>query len=194
MDGKKLAKAIRDGDVLAFEIFFRAEYCNVVSFLFRYMRSYAMAQDTAQESFIQLWKTKERIDPDGNLRGYVFTIARNNAINRMSLAANRKKMDLESRQVRLYMEALSDHSVTHHIENLDMASLVNKVYDELPDNILQSFVMNREYGMTYSQIAEKRGISVKSVEYHIRTALQLFRKRLKDYLVVTAAVLISLFG
>ena len=56
-----LAKSIKEGDEAAFELFFRAEYNNVVTFLNRYLRNSLLAQDVAQESFIALWQKREQI-------------------------------------------------------------------------------------------------------------------------------------
>ena len=192
MEGNKLAEAIRNGDTLAFEMFFRAEYLNVVSFLSKYMKNSYMAQDIAQDSFVQLWKTRDRIDSARNLRSYVFTIARNQALNKMQLKSYRYKASMSDPGIRLRVEALSHPSVTSHIERLELSSLISEVYSELPDSVLESFVMNRELGMTYKEIADKRGISQKSVEYHIRVALQVFRLRLKDYIMMAAVIVSSM--
>ena len=56
-----LAKSIKEGDEAAFELFFRAEYNNVVTFLNRYLRNSLLAQDVAQESFIALWQKREQM-------------------------------------------------------------------------------------------------------------------------------------
>lgn len=193
MEANKLAGAIRQGDTLAFEIFFRAEYLNVVSFLSKYLRDSDMAQDIAQDSFVQLWKTRDRIDSDRNIRSYVFTIARNLAVNKLQLKSHKSRKSMDDPVARLYLDALAHPSVTAHIEGLELSSLIKKVYAELPDTVLQSFVMSREFGMTYKEIAEKRGISQKSVEYHIKVALQLFRTRLKDYLLILAVIVGCMF-
>jgi RNA polymerase sigma-70 factor (ECF subfamily) len=42
--------------------------------------------------------------------------------------------------------------------------------------------MNREYGLSYTQIAEVLGVSVKTVEGHIVRALVALRKSLRDWL------------
>ena len=192
MEGNKLAEAIRHGDTVAFEMFFRAEYLNVVSFFSKYMKDSYMAQDIAQDSFVQLWKTRDRVDSGKNLRSYVFTIARNLAINKMQLKSYRRKESMSNPAVKLRIEALSHPSVTARIEGLELSALIKKVYSELPDSVLESFVMNRELGMTYKEIADKRGISQKSVEYHIRVALQVFRSRLKDYIMMAAVIVGSM--
>lgn len=55
-----LAKSIKEGDEAAFELFFRAEYNNVVTFLNRYLRNSLLAQDVAQESLLHCGKKENR--------------------------------------------------------------------------------------------------------------------------------------
>lgn len=141
-----------------------------------------MSQDIAQDAFIRLWESRERLKPDLNVRAYVFTIAKNLAINKMSLKAYKTTVEMESRKTKLFIEALSHSSVSERIDALELSTLISKVYNELPDKVVKSFIMSRRYGMTYNEIAEQSGISVKVVEYHIKLALQLFRKRLREYI------------
>ena len=110
----------------------------------------------------------------------------------MQLKSYRRKESMSNPAVKLRIEALSHPSVTARIEGLELSALIKKVYSELPDSVLESFVMNRELGMTYKEIADKRGISQKSVEYHIRVALQVFRSRLKDYIMMAAVIVGSM--
>ncbi|MBP6948314.1 MAG: hypothetical protein KBB35_04410, partial [Bacteroidales bacterium] len=61
--------------------------------------------------------------------------------------------------------------------------LINKTYLQLPEDVRSTFKLNREFGMTYSQIAATQKVPVKAVEYKIRKALHYFRKKLRtDFL------------
>ena len=80
MNYKSFIEAIKNGDELAFEIFFTMEYKNVVFFISSYIGNESAAKDLAQESFISLWKRREQIDPKYSLRSYLYTIARNKTL------------------------------------------------------------------------------------------------------------------
>lgn len=177
-----LARSIKEGDELAFELFFRAEYNNVVTFLNRYLRNILLSQDVAQESFIALWQKRELIDAQGNIRAYVFTIAKNRALNEMSLKINQTRTKLEQRELTITMEAMNDPDLVREIQALELKELIQKVYLELPEKVAESFILSREYGLSYEEIALKKGVTKKVVEYRVRIALQMFKKRLKDYM------------
>ena len=172
-----LAKSIKEE--AAFELFFRAEYNNVVTFLNRYLRNSLLAQDVAQESFIALWQKREQIDAAGNIRAYIFTIARNRALNEMALKINQTRTEWE---LAIAIEAMNDPDLVQDIQALELKELIRKVYLELPEKVAESFILSRECGLSYEEIAQKKGITKKIVEYRIRIALQVFKKRLKDYM------------
>ena len=71
----------RIGDERAFELFFLMEFNNVVYFLTSYVKDESAAKDIAQESFIAMWHKRKGLRYDCNIRGYIYTIARNKALN-----------------------------------------------------------------------------------------------------------------
>lgn len=75
-----LAEDIRSGDKEAFELFYRMEYANILHFVRSYLGDVESSEDVTQNTFLQLWARRENIDSGRNLRAFVFTIARNNAI------------------------------------------------------------------------------------------------------------------
>jgi len=53
----------------------------------------------------------------------------------------------------------------------------------MPEEISTAFRMNRFDGLTYKEIADKLGVSVRTVEVRIGRALSLLREKLKDYFI-----------
>ena len=66
--------------------------------------------------------------------------------------------------------------------DFELKERLKNAIDSLPDVIRESFVMNRIEGLTYKQIAEKEGVTVKAIEYRISKSLTILRELLKDYL------------
>lgn len=59
---------------------------------------------------------------------------------------------------------------------------IREAIDRLPLERRKVFIMSRYDGLTYNQIAEKLGISVKTVENQMGKALKTLRAELSDYL------------
>jgi len=59
---------------------------------------------------------------------------------------------------------------------------IREAIDRLPVERRKVFILSRYDGMSYNQIAEKLGISVKTVENQMGKALKTLREELSDYL------------
>ena len=175
--GTKLALAIKSGDERALEVLFRMEYNNLVHFITSYITDSSAAEDIVQDTFITLWDKRFLIDEHQNLRSYTYKIARNKMLNFLrddKLRRHCVDADLEQ----LNLTALSDDYVLERIDALSLEELINKTYLQLPEDVRSTFKLNREFGMTYSQIADSQKVPVKAVEYKIRKALHFFRKKI----------------
>ena len=66
----------------------------------------------------------------------------------------------------------------------ELDGIVANAIDSLPDQCKLVFKLSRFENLTYAEIAEQLGISVKTVENHMVKALKVLREKLKDYLPV----------
>lgn len=181
-DKRFLIEAIRLGDERIFEQFLKAEYNNIVFFSNQFVKDIMLSNDIAQETFISLWNSRSTLNADLNLRAYTFTIARNKSINVLRERYHTVSNQKDRREIKAFIDTLSSEYADASINSLDIEKIIKDVYEQLPENIRESFIMSRESGLTYSEIAQKKGLSVKAIEYHINVALKLFKKKLKDYL------------
>jgi len=179
---RKIIEAIKGGSEKAFEAFLKAEFNNVVFFANQFLRDTMLSKDIAQETFIALWNSRDSLNPDSNIRSYTFTIARNKSLNLLREKFCSSADHLEKKEIQGHINTLTSDYVGEKIDALDLEKLIEKTYSALPEKIRESFVLSRKFGLTYDQIAKKKGITIKAVEYHIALALKLFRRRLKDYL------------
>lgn len=175
---RSLSTAIKSSSKDAFEVLFKAEFENIRFFIFHYTGDSDVAADLAQDTFLTLWDTRQRIDPKQNLRSYLYTIARNKALNHLSMLRTRMTDSIERSGFDNMIGALTDDSLASIIDSLDMKRIIEVTYNELPDLVRTIFVMSRKEGLSYEEIARKLEISVKKVEFNISKALKIFRKKL----------------
>lgn len=184
-----LAKEIKEGNRVSFSVLYKAEFDNLHFFIMHYVHDSSLSKDIVQEAFIALWNNKETIDENRNIRTFLYSIARNKAINVLKSkyhTANR----LKAIELKADINALSSEYVTEKIDALTLEDLIEKVYSNLPKTVKKSFELSRKESMTNEEIADLLGISVRSVEYHIHTSLAIFREKLKDYLTFFFAFLL----
>ena len=175
------SEAIKASDTEAYEVLFKAEYENVKFFIQHYLHDTAEAEDLAQETFASLWTNRDRIDPTRNIRSFLFTIARNRALNHLTMLRTRMTDPLEKSAVNLSIESLSSEHMVSRIDALDMKRIIDLVYEKMPELTRKIFVMNRDENMTYEEIAESTGLTVKKVEYNMVKALKQFRNKLSIF-------------
>ena len=193
---KEIAEAIKAGSREVFETFYRVEYLNLEHFVKGFVGNDPYCEDIIQDSFMALWDSSNKIYPEGNLRTFLYTIARNKSVSHLRKKALDKKNTIDGEEALVKIMLLCHQNVSDEINALDLENTIARIYAAIPEKIKRTFIMSRVDGMTYKQIAEKLGVSVKLVEYHISIALNYFRKQLLDYSVgvKVIALLISVFS
>lgn len=78
-DDRELWERIRRGDARAFEDFYRESAPRLQAFLKQLLGSAQAAEDVAQETFLNLWRSSNGFRPGGSLRAYLFGIGRKRA-------------------------------------------------------------------------------------------------------------------
>ena len=64
----------------------------------------------------------------------------------------------------------------------ELRKMLMQALNELPETYRDAFMKHRFLGMSYKEIAEDEGVSVKTIDYRIQQALKDLRIKLKDYL------------
>lgn len=185
VDSFKLTLQIARGDQRAFEVFYKEEYKKAVFYANQYVKDYELAEDIVQDSFAILWNKRESLDPGYPVQPYLYSIIRNNTINNLKrlTVGSRVKGNIASRERYVNFLALSDDTAQNVVAS-ELNECITRTFGKLPQKISKSFIKSRILGMSYKEIAEEEGTSVKVVEYHITQALKIFREKLKDFLIM----------
>ena len=91
MTDTELAKEIKKGNVVAYKQLFVRYFVLIRRFLCVMLEDYEQACDLAQEIFMRIWINRSRIDESKSIKSFLYTIAKNEAINQL----NRKKTRLQ---------------------------------------------------------------------------------------------------
>lgn len=154
-----------------FKHIFDQNYQYVLNYLFYLSGDVALAEDLTQDVFMQLWDKRLNIKDD-TVRPYLFTIARNCFLKNI----RRKKYDLKFRSS--YFENVENESPEYILEMKEFDKKLQKSLAELPDKCRVVFLMNRIDGLSYREIAENHGVSIKAVEKQMSKALAILREKL----------------
>ena len=146
----------------------------------RVLRDPGIAEELAQEVFLELWRRRDMLASDSSVAGYLMQAVRNRALNHL------RHLNVQKKSV-VYVEALSEPAehADEHVHANDLRVAMTKAVAALPPRTREVFVMSRERGLRYSEIAEQLGVSVKAVEANMSRALRILREQLSAFLPAT---------
>jgi RNA polymerase sigma-70 factor, ECF subfamily len=180
-----LIEGLKEGNVKIYDYIFHYYYSGLVVFVQKYIQDQNIAEDIVQEFFVKLWINRERLQIETNLKSYFFSSIKNRCIDYLRHELIKGKV--EKRLLEKVQNLNDEHNLLIESELRDQ---INAAINKLPLVCREIFIMNRFEGMKPAEIAEKKGLSVRTVETHIGKALKILRKELSGYLPASLVAII----
>lgn len=178
----------RSNEEQAFEILFRKYYVRLCGFANKFIANRQESEEIVQEVFLNIWKKRDQLKLDNEIRPYIFKSVQNLCYNFLE---HQKVIDNYYSVIEVvYKNQTKEFDTYESILYTEFQQRVDKSIKSLPEQCRRIFQLSREDGLKYAEIAEQLGISVKTVETQMSRALSKLKTELKDYLVV---LIISLF-
>lgn len=174
----EIMNRIRQGDMEAYETVFRAYYSSLCLFAVRYLKRVDLAEEIVQDLFLTLWEKRRVLSLETSLKSYLYRAVHNNALKYLQ---HQKVVEKHASQTINQMQYHADEPV-HNLQSEELAGLVGKAFAAMPAKTKEIFDMSRNEGLKYGEIADRLGISVKTVEAHMGSALKILREHLREYL------------
>jgi RNA polymerase sigma-70 factor (ECF subfamily) len=162
-------RRLKQDDERAFDALFRHYSALVYRFAYSYLKSRPAAEEIVQECFIKIWEKRAQLRDDLPLKGYLFTTAHHAVLN---------ELRRDQHHLRLHGQvaaAAGPASVPNEVEYQEMEALYQAALERLPPKQREAFLLSRQQGLSYPEIAERQGVSVKTVEAHMMQALKTMR-------------------
>ncbi len=160
----------------AMEALFREMYPLLCQVVYKVLPQSAAAEDLAQETLLELWRRRDQLDIRLSLRAYLKRTVLNKTLNYIRdnrlLPEEDAGKDLPAPET----DVLQQMAASELQEKIDQA------IDGLPARCRMVFVLSRFEELSNAEIAEKLGISVKTVENQMTKALKQLRETLGPYL------------
>lgn len=161
-----------------FEALYNHHFDDLAAFLHSYSADKAQLKDWIHDVFIKIWEARDQIEFDHPaFKSYLLTTARNHALKQLH-TEKRYECWLEQNLIRLTKVPTPEISIK---KTRNFSGPYRNALSKIPSRPRQAYLLSRENGLTYREIAEVMDISVKTVEAHISKALQILREELIDY-------------
>lgn len=179
---RALVERIRAGDTNAFEDLFRTYYAPLASFACAHADSREAAEEIVQDLFLSIWTRRAEWQVTTHLRSYLYVATLNRVRSlRRSQRVHRAAYCVLTREGsdRNECEApeRSDDAIVHH----EALTAIRAAIAELPERTREVFLLNRDGGLSYREVAVRLGVTVKTVEFHMGRALASLRERLAEW-------------
>jgi RNA polymerase sigma-70 factor, ECF subfamily len=163
-------------DAAAFGRLFTAYAPKIKGYMMRRGADAATAEELAQETLMTVWrKAALYSSANGNLTGWIFTIARNLRIDRL-----RKEFAWQELSDEVLQVASTDIPADEQLASNEIAGHVRAALAELPDNQREIIILAYVDGFSQSEIAERLKLPLGTVKSRMRLAYQKVRLALED--------------
>lgn len=176
----------KSGDQSAFETLYERYAVMLLKKAYEKTGDRETAREFVQEVFLELLERKDRLEIHTSFKAYVFTALRNRVLNYLHRQSIHHKYEVfqETRP------AAQGNDVESYLSHKELTLQLSDAIQQLPEKCRQVFLLSRAEELSNKEIAERSGISVNTVEQHMRKALRMLRSGLQRTILLAGAWLL----
>lgn len=166
---------VHQDDYHAFELIFNRTYKGLCTLSARMVKSRELAEEIVDDVFCGFWTNRKKILISSSFNAYLTTSVRNRSLDCLRKRKADKNMALESA---IDIPCKQDLA----LENMcfeELNTSVESAIASLPRQCRTIFLMSRDQGLMYKEIAELLQISIKTVDTQMGRALKHLRSILR---------------
>lgn len=165
-----------------FEAFFISYYPKVRAYALKLLKNEADAEDITQDIFVQLWDLPHVWTETEKYNAYIFTMVKNHIFNYFKRAEVARKY--ESYLANILSESV-DSDIYDQISVKELKNIATDIIGSMPPKRREIFLLSRNKGLTNQDIADKMGLSIRTVEHHLYLALASLKKGIFSILLIS---------
>ncbi len=174
---RKLILRISEGDSDALREFYNIYFDKVFQFASYFIKSEEISQEIVSDVFFSIWNNRKKLPGIINFESYLYTVVKNKAFDYLD-KLSRKPEFAKELPLGIFSE---DSDPEESLLNKELEQVINKSIEDLPDRCKLIFLMAREDGLKYRDIARILSISEKTVNAQMVTAIKKIGNALKAY-------------
>jgi RNA polymerase sigma-70 factor, ECF subfamily len=182
----RLMLQVKAGDAVAFTELVLRYQNRLLTVLEHLVNNREQAEDLAQDTFLRVFRARERYQPEAKFSTWLFTIANNVASNALRNRSRRREVGVpegsgaDSAPLALdqLAKAASGSMPTRSLDRSEQAEMVRQAVASLSDRQRMALLLAKFEGMSYQDIATAMNLSVQA----IKSLLSRARVNLKEIL------------
>lgn len=177
-EGKHI-DALSKGDSKAFELLFLYYQPKLIFFLNGFIKDGEVARDMAQDIFLSVWTSREKLSQVNSFKAYLFRMGKNAICNFYDHSLVNEKFEVEQ-----LLHPIEVNSVEEGLFVKELETLIEIKVSQMPPQRKLIYQMSRVDGLSNDEIAERLSINKRTVENHLTSALSDIRKVVKMSLIL----------
>lgn len=169
----ELLQKISQGNEESFTEAFDCYYAGLCYYAEKYIHDSDESHSLVQQVFVDLWMKRDKLIIKQSLKAYLFESVRNSALDYLK----HKLVETKYLKEAPHESASFDRNL---IEEAELNARINSAIESLPEKCREIFMLCRFEELRYSEIAQKLGISIKTVEMQMGIALKKLKSKLTD--------------
>jgi RNA polymerase sigma-70 factor (ECF subfamily) len=165
----QLVHSLSKGNLLAFNTLYKKYSTRLYRFAIGYLKSSEEAEELVQEVFTIIWEKQKDLREELSFKSFLFTIAFN-IIRKHFRSKSYLSVYFKSGEV----DEL-DYQTSQKIAHDSLYQYITELVNQLPERRKEIFIASRFEGLSITEIADKFGISHKTVENQLTDALKFIR-------------------
>lgn len=183
-----LIRAFHEGDKAAFDRLVLKHKDRLFNLCYRFFGDYEEANDSAQETFIKVYRALKRFRFESAFSTWLYRIAVNTCKNKLKSSAYRQKRKMvplenpvlanRSRPSREIQDESQSPAI--ELEKKERMRIIQEAIDALPPEQKEVVTLRDIEGFSYEEVAEITGFNLGTVKSRLARARQDLRKKLRS--------------
>lgn len=149
---------------------------SISRYILMYVRSKEVTEELLSDVFYTIWEKKEVASQLENFHAYIYSVAKFKALNYLR---GQKVETVNLDQIPIDIFAFTKTTAEEEYISQETINELNEAIEELPPKCKLAFKLVKEDNMKYKDAAEHLGISIKTLEIHLTTAMKKLKEKLK---------------
>jgi len=172
------SKHFYDNDA-SFEHLFKTHYNALHAYAHMMLKDEDLAEEIVQGMFLKFWEKRQNLQIQ-SIKAYLYKCVYNDSLNYLK----QEKTKIKYQQFTLHTMNTEHESAASKIELTELQKRLSIALNQLPEQCRTIFQMSRFEELKYREIAERLGLSIKTIENQMGKALKILRLRLADFLIL----------
>ena len=173
-DDKEYVECLKKDDFIAFDALFHKYSRSLYAFALSITRDSFASEEITQLVFLKVWEKRAQINEHLSFKSFLFSVAYNETISWLRMEKSQKRRITEF--VNFARSETNETEQTVEFRSID--EIAHQLIQEMPEKRKEIFKLSREQGFSNKEIANKLGISIKTVENQITSSLKYLREKL----------------